>query len=426
MKKCLLTIMLGMMVYSIHSQPADLTQLPDLYNGIYDQYSYNFTNATMTARGNTGISLPDKIATSLYNPAAYRSKDAHFAMEAISKFTADEFNIRYYRKDIGVSLPGMKPETLDDRPHRTGNTYLSPYPLSFVGIGLATTSNNINIGLSYNLNRSIEYDSYWRTTHGTTGGVRDWHPRYKEHHYTFTANKALGNLTIGANAIMLYQVFEGYRAEGITDRYNFSNIALTTKLGLLYDMQKHLGMQIGLTYTPKTQADLGKGAVEIKVINPTTISGGVSTLLTMQLWKDVYLVKDLLVLFDVDYTRYSETATALKDTYTYKIGIEKRFRFVNLKAGYIIRPSAFDGLYLVKWYPNYIEQNSENDIHENNLPYIGNYKNTDMQLVTLGTDLQILKNTSLHLALLKDVSGNTGRFQINSGFTMSLDALRRK
>jgi len=418
MKRTLLAIVLVTALNSVFPQPADLTQLPDLYNGIYDQYSYNYTNATMTARGNTGISHPDKIATALYNPAAYRSKDSHFAMEALSKFTSNEFNTRYYRNNYDQT-------PLDDRPHRTENTYLSPDPLSFVGIGLAPIYNNINIGLSYNLNRSIEYDSYWRTTHGNTGGVRDWHPRYKEHHYTLTANRPFGNLTIGANAIMLYQVFQGYRAEGIINKYDFSNISFTTRLGLLYDMQKHLGMQIGLTYTPKTQADMGKGEVDIKVINPTTISGGISTLLTMQLWKDVYLVKDLLVLFDVDYTRYSETADALKDTYTYKIGLEKRYRFVNLKAGYIIRPSAFDGLYLVKWFPNYEAQSTDNDLYEGNLPYLGNYKNTDMQIVTIGTDLQILKNTSLHLALLKDVSGNTGRFQINSGFTMNLAALRR-
>jgi len=418
MRRYLLALVISLIICPLFSQPADLTQLPDLYNGIYDQYSYNYNNATMAARGNTGIALPDKIAASLYNPAAYKSKDSHFAIEALSKFTADEFNIRYYRNDLGQT-------PLDNRPRRTGNTYLSPYPLSFVGIGLATTSNNINVGLTYNLNRSIEYDSYWRTTHGLTGGERIWHPKYKEHHYTLTANKAFGNLTLGANAIMLYQVFEGYRAEGITDRYNFSNIALTTKLGLIYDMQKHLGMQIGLTYTPKTQADMGKGKVDIKVINPTTISGGISTLLTMQLWKDVYLVKDLLVLFDVDYTGYSETAAALKDTYTYKIGIEKRFRFINLKAGYIIRPSAFDGLYLVQSFADNSNQNDDNDIHPNNLPYIGEYKNTDMQIVTVGTDLQLLKNTSLHFAVMRDVSGNTDRFQINSGLIMSFDALRR-
>jgi len=402
MKSILLSILCVLTVGMLFSQVADFTGLPDLASALYDPYSYNYTNALMTARGNTGIARPDMIGSGIYNPAAYRSDHTHFAFEVLAKFTSPEYNTNLYNDDM----------TPLGKPYRLGNNYGSPSPLSYLGIGLSPQIWDINIGFSYHLNKSIQYDTFKRIGFGNNHA---WSPRYSEHQYTLTANKPFGPLTVGANAILLYPFFEAYRAEGTAAKYNFSAFGFSSKVGLLYELEM---IQFGLTYTPQTTINMGNEYIPIKLVHPTTISAGTSLNIT----------KDIAMLLDVDYTRYSETAPELSDLIVYKLGIEKHNPKIVWKTGLIYRPSVFDGFYIMPTYPdgNEIIPDPYYDFHVNNLPTTGEFRKADMLLFTLGASVNLLRSTKLHLAFLTNVAGDIDRYQLNTSLEFNVSALKRR
>ena len=74
MKKILFLVLCSLFIVAlpILASPVEL-EVPDFSNGIYEAFSKNFTNAAMTGRGNTGVSVKDRINVSTYNPAAYKA-----------------------------------------------------------------------------------------------------------------------------------------------------------------------------------------------------------------------------------------------------------------------------------------------------------------------------------------------------------------
>lgn len=382
---CLLVITLTLLSNNLNSNVPDL-KVPDLFNGIHDQYSHNYVSTSMTARGNTGIAIPDRINTSLNNPATYRGNKTHFSFEFLVKDGEKEYNI------------------IDSHKRKR---YESPFPLSFVGLGFKTV-NNFNYGVSYSLVKSIEYSSFYRSLFGT--GAVDYYPTYKEHQLTFTLNRNFGNFTIGINNNLVIQNFDDYRNEGKVDRIYFNEVLYRPQIGFLYETAM---INLGGSFTPKTEKNIGEKYILLDAVYPTSISGGVS----------VKPIKDLVVNFDVDHIKYSETSNLLDDRTTLKFGLEKMISNYTLKVGLINSPSVFEGEYKIDNY-SAPELNEFHPAFYSAIPEKGLYKNTDQMLLTFGVSFNFFKLSNLHLAYLTDVSGNTNRSQFMTSLDFDLDLLK--
>ncbi|MCK9329149.1 MAG: hypothetical protein PHY08_01415 [Candidatus Cloacimonetes bacterium] len=373
----------------IMSQVNDLN-VPDLCNGVIDQYSRNYLNTSMVARGNTGIAITDRINVAIYNPAAFRSNESHFAFQFIVKDVADEFNT--YNTQA--------------RPRKE---YHSPFAVSFFGIGF-NSYNDFHTGISYALTRSIEYNSFLRSLYGT--GIVDTYPTFKEHQFTITFAKKFGDLSFGANGNVVLQTFYDYRNEGKIDMIDLSEIKFIPQLGVLYEGGI---VNVGASYKPKVKAKFREKYISFETINPTTINSGIT----------FNAQKGLKFSFDVDYVLYSETSDYFDDQISYKFGIQKKFNAFEFKVGFMHIPSVYEGKYTIN---NYID--TENDaFHPNFYDEIldeGLFIDTTQNVLTFGTSINVLKNSILHLAYLTDISGNTDISQFSTSLEINFSALRKK
>ena len=302
-------IIVTVMVTRLTAFPVDL-QVPDLSNGIMNQYSYNFVNASMTARGNTGISTNGKIGSGIYNPASYYSEQDHFVVELFIKNSVEDFTKKYYEND--------------DELYLNKNRYKQTRPISFIGIGLAPIYGDWNLGISYSLNRSIKFKS----------PIFPYTAKYNEKQYILTINKPFGNFVIGLNNIFLRQDYDDYWNTEFNEKVTFSENILRLQLGALYDMEK---VQFGLTYTPKNEKTIGRQNFRIDVVYPSKLSAGISFV----------PYQSLRTLLDLEYTRYSETSKELSNQLIWKIGIENIHESVILKVGLIYFPDVFTGNYIL-------------------------------------------------------------------------------
>jgi hypothetical protein len=168
----------------------------------------------MTARGNTGVSLRDRINVATYNPAAFKSDALHFSFEFIVKPEIDEFNKAYwYFERYSVDTVELDEENRPilkkiARDTQLSNKFSSPFPLSYFGIGFPEFS-GFNLGLSYSLNRAIEYNYF--DQQGPAQVAISKSPTYSEYQFTLTANKQFGDFTIGLINILLMPSFKEYR-----------------------------------------------------------------------------------------------------------------------------------------------------------------------------------------------------------------------
>ena len=369
---------------TVHATPANL-ELTDFYNGIHDQYSLNFINTSMTARGNTGVSLKDLINVANYNPAAFRSNHSHFSFEILVKDGTDEFNSLSY------------------------NRYESPMPISFFGVGLAPYK-DYNFGFSYALNRSLKYNSFTRDLYGLD--IVDRYPQFCEHQITFTSNINIDNFSLGINNILLVHKYDEYRNEGKVDDISFSELIYRPQFGLLYELEK---TQFGLSFTPKTSKNTGDKYIKNKTTYPTNFKTGIS----------YNLNHSSKILFDTDISLYSETSSHLNDQITLKFGYEKSLAFYTLKAGFIHSPSTFEGEYLIKNYST-PDLNEFHPSFYEAIPQKGNYRKTDMNILTFGTSINIYSFANLHFAYLTDLSGNVSRNQFMSSLDINLSVFKKK
>jgi hypothetical protein len=398
------------------AEPVDLG-VPDLYNGIYDQYSQNFVNTAMTGRGNTGVSLRDKINVSIYNPAAYKSESAHIAFEFIVKGEIKEFNKSYFYKTEEVPEPIRTRDLSGDHNlggswRHTDNNYTSSLPLSYVGVGFAPIY-DFHWGLSYSLNKSIRYDSFAKLSK-----INDTYlyPTYNEHQFTVTVNRQFGDFTVGLNNILLMQSFEQYRNFGVHGDISFYEFIYRPQIGLLYELEK---VQFGMSYIPKTEKTIGVNYVKLDAVYQTNLRAGVSYNIT----------QGIRTLFDVDFDRYSETSSYFNDRITYKLGLEKESKFATVRAGYIHSPSVIDKAleYTVIDYGEIVY--SHNSIEfEKNIPSQGIYDKNEMNLITIGVTLH-LGNSNLHLAGLTNMTDKVQRTQVMASIEMNMgvfEGLKRK
>ena len=377
--------------------PRDLTglrhldQVPDLFNGIYDQYAKNYYNAAMTGRGNTGIAEKDRINVATYNPAAYRSDKIHFSFEFTFKSEINEFNTENYYEHYNTNGELYKIET---KP--SVNMYKSPYPFTYLGIGFPATQ-GINYGVSYALNRSIQYDAFRR--YRVDDVYWNKYPSFYEHYITLTVNKVLDNLTVGMNNILLIQDFSFYKTEGRNNDVSFTEFLYRPQLGLLYDFS---WLSVGASYKPKMEYSIGSSFVDFDAVYPTHIQAGLAFSISQY----------IKPLFDIEYERFSETSKELDDRLTYKIGVELIDKVATLRAGYIFSPSIFEGEYRIK---NYYEENAIPEVHLsqlNRVPLTGKFKNTDLHLLTIGTTFELPSATRFHLALVTDLTSHIERTQL--------------
>jgi hypothetical protein len=412
------------LIGTLHSEPVNL-RVPDFFNAIHDQYGYNFVNASMAGRGNTGVSFVDGIGSALYNPAAFRTENDHFTVEFLVKFPTNEFNKQYfdvhgepicrplYENRASDTGGGGAGGTSAYKHYRIGNSYESPIPFSYLGIGLSPIFGDWNLGLSYSLNRSLSYNSYRRTL----GGPREivTMPSFTERQYTITANKPFGDMTLGLNSIFLHQVYSKYRAEGTEMEYDFDKLIFRLQIGFLYEWER---LQFGFSYTPTNKEQIGTGEIILDAVYHSALSAGISCNVT----------DNLRLLFDIDLNRYSETSPFLDDQIVYKVGVEKMFETACMRAGMIYRPGVFDGRYSIE---NFLRDGSsyhvDSDIYNPaNIPHSGIYDNNDMLMLTVGTSIKIYDSTILNLAFMHDVLGNVGRSQILFNVQIDFSVFERR
>jgi hypothetical protein len=358
----------------------------------------------MTGRGNTGVSLRDKIKVSIYNPAAYKTETAHISFEFIVKGEIKEFNKSYFykseatRSDVGDPNPGGMWQHSDQN-------YTSSLPLSYIGVGFAPIY-DFQWGLSYSLNKSIKYDSFVKI-----GNITDiyLYPTYNEHQFTATINRQFGDLTVGLNNILLLQSFEEYRNFGVQGDISFNELVYRPQIGLLYELEK---VQFGMSYIPKTEKTIGVNYVKLDTVYQTNLRAGISYKVS----------QNIRTLLDVDYDRYSETSSYFNDRLTYKFGIERESKFATLRAGYINSPSVLDERieYSVFDYGQIIEVNNPPEFYAN-IPQQGIYDKNDMNLITMGVTFH-LGNTNLHLAGFTDLTDKVGRTQIMANLEINAAA----
>ncbi len=387
--KALVIIFLMITFYlSLFADVPDL-KVPELFNPIQDQYSKNYLNASMAARGNTGIAIPDGINSAIYNPAAFRSDENHFSFELLIKDVEKEFNT--YNST--------------SRPRKE---YHSPSALGFFGIGLSSY-NNFHTGLSYSLVRSIEYNSFLRSLYGT--GIVDTYPSYNEHQFTLTFNKQLGYLSVGLNNNIVIQSFTDYKNEGRVDKVDLSEAKYIPQVGILYEGNI---LSLGGSYKPKVKNTLQEKYISFDSVHPTTLSSGIS-LIPLQ---------DIRFSFDMDYTRYSEVSDYFDDQVSLKFGLEKLYKAFNFKIGFMHLPSVYEGEYLVYDYRG----NDVSSFHPeffNEIPQKGFYGDTTQNILTFGTTVNLFKTAKLSLAYLTDMSSNTNQTQFLCGLEIEFSALKK-
>ena len=427
MKKMFMIFMLA--VVNLYTTPADL-KLPDFANGIYDQFGQNFISSSMVGRGHTGISVKGNIGSAIHNPAAFHSNSLYLSMDLLLKFPTDEFNLRYYNSDneyIINSRPltrtdneGGTPGLMDvhDKSYRYQNTYQSTTPFSFIGVGLPKFINNINLGLSYNLNRSIRYEDYKRINFIKAGRgyqiVRQ--PSLNEYQYTLTANWTFRDFTVGANAIMIHQSYREYRLEGLEDNRSFSEFIYRGQVGFLYELEK---IQFGLTYKPQVKKTLFSLDYPLPTTFPNEASFGVSYTLT----------EGNVLLFDADYIRYSESAAQLNDQITLKFGFEKTMKDnTNLTVGLIHKPSIFSGEYYIRNYGSLqnFSDHDASDFNLKNIPAYGVYDKIDLLYFTMGLSANLNDPVKINLAMMHNLTKDTKITQIMAGFEVDLSILNNR
>jgi hypothetical protein len=397
-KKKLFLFMFTFLVSLLNATPVDL-KVPNLFNGVFEQYSYNFINVEFAGRGNTGVATIGRVGHALYNPASFYTDEDHLSFELLAKFNTSEFNIDF-SDDSG--------ETYTDR-YTLDNTYKSPRPISFIGIGLSPIKDDWNIALSYALTRSIKYDSFSRQI---GGAIYNFTPMYRESQYTFTVNRAFGPFVAGLNTIFVHQMFDDYILEGAINSVSFTELIFRYQVGGLYDMG---GLKVGLSYMPQVVENIAPGDLSMDVDFPSHIIAGVS-----------YKTEDdFRVCYDLEILRFRETSRHLDNQIVHKIGSELPVNKYILRAGFIYKPSVFSGLYSV---PVAIGDNSliGTGIGESLfIPDYGHYKKTDMYIATLGVSWELTQHSRLHLATMRDF-GDVRRLQIMAGFDIDFIAFDRR
>jgi hypothetical protein len=416
MKKAIMTLISMLLLHLLHSTPVDLN-VPDLFNGIFDQFSYNFVGTSAAARGHTGVAMPSRIGGATLNPAVYRADDDHFAIEFLIKSSTKDFNTKLFREN-GDEI---------NRYWRVNNQLRSSLPFSYIGIGLSPMYDNWNMGISYALTRSLEYDAYERNFHGRPRDVR--YPTYNEHQFTFTANKQFGDFTVGLNSMLISQVFKEYRNEGSRGIHDLSELSLRFQIGALYEFE---AFKIGISYTPKTSqsfrsqikeeispTEVLTEVVAFDAVSPTNLAVG--TVFSID--------PNNRIFYDIELNRYSETSSRLSDQISHKLGYEHDlFDLLLFKAGMIYRPSVFSGDHVIENYvrPDRNEFHPQSDFHSDWIARHGTYKNTDMLLFTFGVTLNLMRATNLHIAAMVDMMDNVERSQVMVGIDMDFSALERR
>ena len=412
--------------------------VPDFFNGIHDQYALNFTNTAMAGRGHTGISVADRIGVAAQNPAALRSNVPHISIDLMVKNETNEFNQRNWylycrwcgcldicntdcQAQIHAHLleyherpkhPGFTPE---------GQRYKNHFPVSNFGIAFQPFGDNVNIGLSYNLKRSISYAYHHQhIIDETRYYVRMTNPQFSEHQFILTANKQFGSLTLGLNNNLHFLRFADYRTFG-RPRSNllFDELLYRPQFGFLFESDWRFldEIQLGASFTPKAEKTIGTRFAKQEAVFPTNIKTGLS----------VNWDRHTRILFDTDITMYSETSEFFDDRVTLKFGVERDFETYVLRAGFIHSPSVFDGGKY--WIPNYFERTGDagrvNELL--NVPRIGEYNSIDLQLLTFGTTMRLTRMTNLHLAFLTDLADvGVNSFMASIDFDLeAFKALRR-
>jgi hypothetical protein len=400
--------------------------VPDLFNGTYDQYALNFTNAAMAGRGHTGVSLPSRIAVATHNPSALRSGTPHISIDVMIKNETKEFNQRYWYLWHDVVNETLLGERYHEHPypeHRgfnpTPQRYRTSPAVGNFGIAFNPLRNeNFNFGLSYDLKRSISYTYFNQLIINTKpqGIHRNYtkmtNPQFSEHQIVLTTNKQFSNLTVGINNNLHILHFSEYRAFG-SGRSNvyFYNSIYRPQFGLLYELNV---IQVGASFTPKTEATIGGGIIKHDTVFPTNIKTGLS----------LNLSRNARFLYDTDITLYSETSDYLNNRTTHKFGIENCFGAYTLRAGFINSPSIFEGMYHV---PHYYTRLG-NDFERLSVPRVGEYSAVNLQLLTFGSSILLTQQSNLHLAFLTDLADvgvNTFMVSIDFDFA-AFKALRNR
>ncbi|MCB5251250.1 MAG: hypothetical protein LHW49_08860 [Candidatus Cloacimonetes bacterium] len=378
MKRICFGILL-LFIISLYAQAVDYVG-PDFAQGFYDQYSKNYLNADMVGRGHTGMALPGGVDYAHHNPAAMLDDYSSMILEIAIKARVDEFN------DL------------------QNNKYQSNSPLNSIGFSFAPF-NNTHFGFSYNLENSLEYNSFERPLPQTDTSV-DYKPKYANNQILLSfAHELNKHISFGVNGIVNVHSFREYRNEGKVDLISFNKAYYRIQPGLLYQSEF---VNLGASFVHAVDVNYKHKYIDYNMTIPAELKAGIA----------IKFNNDLIVLADTDFTLYSQQAKYMNDQAVFKLGIEKRFEnpFIkigdySLKLGFIYSPKIYSGEYNV---PNY-SSDSLDEFHPNfynAIPDIGFIKPVDLRLLTIGTTVRIKNDVQLNMGYILDTSKDVGLNQL--------------
>ena len=357
--------------------PAPQYMLP-----FYDHFTLNHLNVAAMGRGQTTNTLIGNVDNAVNNPATLESDKSFLYMEVTIKPPINEIN---------------SPDSMN---------FSSPIPFGMIGIS-GKLHNTIYGAISYNVPKSIVYDSYIIPINQGNDFVQRY-PSYYLHQLTATVAGNIGNLRLGLNIHQQLHQFKDIPVFQTFDRIDKVFYDIRFQPGVYYQAGQ---FGIGATVTPPTKVTMNIIYTEYDVTLPMQITGGIS-----------YHSLNNSFYGDVDWEQFSQMSSRFDDRLTLKAGYEHLVGKTIYRLGAISMPGVFKGAYRL---PVYEPDNQEGVPWWDNLSRGGIIDKTD-QLYLTGGFTYYFKGGELSLAIMRDVLGNVPTTQFATSIGFNLETLKRK
>jgi hypothetical protein len=384
-QKSLLIALLMMLFISIglHAQQDSLNfPAPQYMLPFYDHFTLNHLNVAAMGRGQTTNALIGKVENAVNNPATLESDKAFLYMELTIKPPINEIN---------------SPDSM---------RFSSPIPFGMVGIS-GKLFNNIYGAISYNVPKSVVYDS-WIIPIDQGNDFVQRYPSYYLHQLTTTIAGNIGNLRLGLNIHQQLHQFTDIAIFQTFDRVDKVFYDVRIQPGVFYQTGQ---FGLGATVTAPTKTTMDVKYAEYDVTMPMQVTAGAS----------FHSINNSLYA-DLEWEQFSKMSSRFDDRLTLKGGFEHLVRNTIYRLGVISMPGVYTGAYRL---PVSTPDEDAALIWWKKIPRGGFIKNTDQLYLTAGFSYYF-KGGEISLGIMRDVLGNVPTTQFATSIGFNLDTLKGK
>ena len=377
------TLMLMFFSLGLYAQQDSLDfPAPQYMLPFYDHFSLNHLNVAAMGRGQTCNAQLGNVDNAVNNPATLESDKSFLYMELTIKPPMNEIN---------------SPDSM---------LFSSPIPFGIIGVS-GKLFDTIYGGISYNVPKSVVYDSYVIPYNQGNNFIQRY-PSYYLHQITTTVAGNIGNLKLGLNVHQQLHQFRDIAVYQTFDRLDKVFYVVRLQPGLFYQTGQ---VGFGATITAPTKTTMNIKYTEYDVTLPMQVTAGVSY---------HYITNSLYA--DIDWEQCSQMSSAFKDRLTIKAGYEKLIRKITYRCGIISMPGVYSGAYRL---PIYDPENQENVPWWDNISHGGYIDKTDQLYATFGFTYTF-KGGELSLGLMRDVLGNVPNTQFATSLGFNLETFKGK